>query len=172
MVNVLRRSPLAGRESDLERLGVHDPTIATQLSVRTRTPAALGLPAEPNTWSVLERPAMCEALWLGPDEWLIVSSDPRDVVGAAFEIAASLVDVSANRVAIDLPRDEGGDPRDLLEQGCSIDLDPRSWLEGTCAQTLLARVPVLLQERGDAVRILARPSYANWLIDWLLAVSA
>lgn len=170
MDDVFRRSPLAGRRDDLERLGAHEPEIATQLSVRTRAPEAFGLPAEPNTWSSIDEAT--DALWLGPDEWLVVSSVSRDAVDAAFGGAASLVDVSANRVLIDLRRDDAYEPRVLFEQGCSIDLDPRSWTEGMCAQTLLARVQVILQERDNGTRVFVRPSFANWLVDWLLAVSS
>jgi sarcosine oxidase subunit gamma len=37
-----------------------------------------------------------------------------------------------------------------------------------CAQTLLARVPVILQERDLATRVFVRPSFAGYLVDWLL----
>jgi sarcosine oxidase gamma subunit len=36
-----------------------------------------------------------------------------------------------------------------------------------CAQTLLARIPVLLQERGDATRVFVRSSFAGYLVTWL-----
>ncbi len=179
MADVQARSPLAGRGPDLARLGAREVAFAAQLSVRTRTPEAFGLPREPNTWASL---GVREALWLGPDEWLVVraltdgepgrEAEARSADADGLEGAASLVDVSANRVAFDLARGDGRDPRTLLEQGCSIDLDPRAWREGSCAQTLLALVPVILQERGDAVRIFMRPSYGRWLLDWLLAASA
>ena len=35
-------------------------------------------------------------------------------------------------------------------------------------QTLLARVPVILQERGDATRVFVRPSFADWLRSWMV----
>jgi sarcosine oxidase subunit gamma len=60
---------------------------------------------------------------------------------------------------------------ELLESGCGLDLHPRAWREGMCAQTLLARGPVLLQERGTASRLFVRPSFAGYLVDWLLAVA-
>ncbi|HYG70712.1 MAG TPA: sarcosine oxidase subunit gamma family protein [Actinomycetota bacterium] len=167
---MFQRSALDGRESDLARIGAREVPFPAQLSVRTRTSEAFGLPAEPNTWSSLDEAT--DALWLGPDEWLVVSSASRGAVDAAFGDAASLVDVSANRVLIDLRRDDAYDPRDLLEQGCSLDLDPRAWNEGMCAQTLLAHVPVILQERETGTRMFVRPSFANWLVDWLLAVSS
>jgi sarcosine oxidase subunit gamma len=174
------RSPLAGRGDDLARLGAREVPFPTQLSVRTREPGGLGLPVEPNTWLEVD---MREALWLGPDEWLVVGwpntalSFTRggfahrglgsDIV-TGFEAAESLVDVSANRVVIEL----AGDRRfELLEQGCGLDLHPRSWRAGRCAQTLLARVPVILQERPEATRVFVRPSYAGWLLGWMVAVA-
>lgn len=127
----------------------------------------LTLPREPNTW---QASGDWEALWLGPDEWLVVGPP-----GATRELVTSLeaalaatphavVEVSANRLAIDLT---SPDRLDLLAAGCSLDLHPRAWQEGACAQTLLARVPVLLQERAGATRLFVRPSFARWLMDWL-----
>jgi sarcosine oxidase subunit gamma len=162
------RSPLEHRTGDLERIGARELAFLAQVSVRTRSPDdALGLPSEPNTWTTLgER----EALWLGPDEWLIVGT-PAAAEAIAVEVAGadSVVVVSANRAALDLADDARFS---LLEQGCSLDLHARSWREGTCAQTLLAHVPVILQERGDATRVFVRPSFAGYLVDWLLAAAS
>jgi sarcosine oxidase, subunit gamma len=181
---VFERSPLAPRAGDLSRIGAREVPFLTQLSVRSRSPQALRVPVEPNTWTSLEDDR--EALWLGPDEWLVVG---RPGSGASFHRgawarfgfedrtvegltdAASIVDVSANRTVVELHRDDVHDPRRLLEQGCTLDLHPSRWREGMCAQTLVAHVPVILQERGDATRVFARPSFANHLVDWLLTVA-
>jgi sarcosine oxidase subunit gamma len=73
------------------------------------------------------------------------------------------VDVSANRAVFDvIGRDRG----DLLAKGCGLDMHPRSWRAGLCAQTLLARVPVIVQERADATRVFVRPSFAGYLLAW------
>ena len=127
------------------------------------------LPLEPNT--ALEAGPRA-TLWLGPDEWLVLGA-----AHAAPEIAVelhtaldgehrSIVDVSANRVALDLG---GPDRSELLASGCSLDLHPRSWRAGMCAQTLFARSQVILHERDDATRVLVRPSFADYLVDRLLA---
>jgi sarcosine oxidase subunit gamma len=76
----------------------------------------------------------------------------------------SVVDVSADRAVVELAGDER---RELLSRGCGLDLHPRSWGDGKCAQTLLARVPVLLQERERATRVFVRASLSNHLVDWL-----
>jgi sarcosine oxidase subunit alpha len=131
----------------------------------------LTLPLQPNTWRVS---GDWEILWLGPDEWLVTGppGSAQEIVTrleAALEAAPhSVVDVSANRLAIDLT---SPDRRDLLAVGCALDLHPRVWREGACAQTLLAHVPVLLQERAGTTRLFVRPSYAAWLSDWLSAAA-
>ncbi|HEX9343574.1 MAG TPA: sarcosine oxidase subunit gamma family protein, partial [Actinomycetota bacterium] len=131
----------------------------------------LELPLQPNSWG---RIGILEALWLGPDEWLVTGGQGNAgkmviLLDAAFDGRPhSIVDVSANRVATDLT---GADRLDLLATGCPLDLHPRVWSEGACAQTLLARVPVLLQERASTTRLFVRPSFAAWLADWLAAAA-
>src|SRR5262245_26247302 len=71
-------------------------------------------------------------LWLGPDEWLVVGPcEPFDEPGA------SIVDVSANRTTIEVRS------RDVLEHGCTLDLHPRAFHAGRCAQTTVARTQVI-----------------------------
>jgi len=167
------RSSLADRTGDLARLEAAELPLLAQVSLRMAPVLAerlpFTLPLEPNGFTT--EPSK-DALWLGPDEWLLVA--PRgteDDVVAELEAALagephSVVDVSANRTAIELPTEPA---RALLETGCGLDLDPRSWREGMCAQTLFAKTQVLLQHRGDTVRIFVRPSFANSLVDRLLA---
>lgn len=162
------RTTLAGRLADLARLSAVEIPFVPQVDVRTRDGAALGLPTEPNTWTrVGER----DVLWLAPDEWLVVAAPGEAEIAA--ELASSLagghrsvVDVSANRVVIELT---GDDRLGLLSTACPIDLDPRVWTEGRCAQTLLGAAQVLLQERANATWLFVRPSFAGYVVDLLLA---
>ena len=126
------------------------------------------LPLEPNTaWEDGTR----SALWLGPDEWLVVGA-PGEAWAIVDELERpldglhrSVVDLSANRVALEL----GGSERfDLLSTGCALDLHPRSWRAGRCAQTLFARAQVLLHERAKTTRVLVRPSFAGYVVDRLV----
>jgi sarcosine oxidase subunit gamma len=167
------RTALAPHAERLAAFGAREVRLASQASVRVdpERASALRLPTEPNTWSADDER---EALWLGPDEWLVVSETGpagqvvRDLVDRIHGGHRSVVDVSANRVAFDLA---GSGRIELLRAGCGLDLDPRSWRTGLCAQTLLARVPVLLQEREDATRVFVRPSFAGWLVEWTHAVA-
>lgn len=128
---------------------------ATRIGELLGTP----LPVVPNTGSEA-------VLWLGPDQWLVFAASERQLRAALGDTPGSVVDVSANRVACEL---SGPDARDVLEQGCSIDLHPRAFGPGRCAQTMLARANVVLHQVDDAptYRILVRPSFAGYLTSWL-----
>jgi sarcosine oxidase subunit gamma len=79
----------------------------------------------------------------------------------------SVVDVSAARTTLELA---GPRARDVLEHGCALDLHPRAFGPGQCAQTLLAKANVVLHQVDDAptYRLLVRPSFARYLVAWLL----
>jgi sarcosine oxidase subunit gamma len=167
------RSPLDGRAGDLERLGAREFPFLAQIDLRIARseadPLPPFLPPEPNTWvGWIGR----DVLWLGPDEWLLLdgteANQPGELVAELTTLLSgthhSVVDVSANRTVLELT---GDDRHELLSMGCGLDLHPRSWRDGMCAQTLVARVPVILQERSDATRMFVRPSYADYLVGWL-----
>lgn len=129
--------------------------LGSQVNVRGEPPA--GFPIEPNTTAVVDGRL---AVWLGPDEWLVVEGREED-----FPDAAATVDVSANRVAYELT---GDDAVEALARGCSLDLDEASFPPGRCAQTLLARAEVLLLRTGpETFRVLVRPSFAPYVRAWL-----
>jgi len=126
------------------------------------------LPLTPNTaWEEGAR----AALWLGPNEWLVLgppSAGPEivdELHAAVGELHSSIVDVSAARAVLEL---SGAGANELLSKGCSLDLHPRVWGAGMCAQTLLAGVPVVFHQRTSATGVLVRPSFADYLVDWLL----
>jgi sarcosine oxidase subunit gamma len=180
----LARSPLAHRAADLDAIGdatrgglsaTEIPFLA-QLDLRV-DPAvarerAMLLPFEPNT---VRRHGARAALWLGPDEWLVVGppgSTPSIVAeleGALAGIHRSLVDVSASRAVLDL---SGPLAREVLSRGCGLDLHPSRWVTGMCAQTLLGKVAVLLEQLAEpTTRVFLRPSFADHLVDWLAAAA-
>jgi sarcosine oxidase subunit gamma len=166
-------SPLPGRSADLGRSGVATVDLLAQVDVRCSTEAAerLGFPVVPNT---VVGDVARGVLWLGPDEWLVVGlpgtagstiEELEETLGAEHR---SVIDVSANRVVLEM---SGDDRHDVLSTACSLDLDPRSWRPMTCAQTLLGRAQVILQELAGATRIFVRPSFAGYVADLLLAAA-
>jgi sarcosine oxidase, subunit gamma len=140
--------------------------------IMQRLASTLGfpLPVVPNTTtSHSDR----RALWLAPDEWLVVGPDGqqealaqalRNGLNGAF---GSIVDVSANRTVLEI----GGEKAwDLLAHGVPIDLGASSFGPGGCAQTLLAKAQVIIERPDDlpACRVYVRSSFASYVGDWLL----
>jgi sarcosine oxidase subunit gamma len=169
---VEQRSPLAHRADDLARLDAVEVPFLTQVDVRCAASDAerLRFPLVPNT---VTGDMARGVLWLGPDEWLIVGlPGAEDAIIGEIEAALAgshhaVVDVSANRAVMEL---RGQDRRELLASGCSLDLDPQGgWVPGVCAQTLFARAQVILQEMEGATRLFARPSFADYVVDRLVA---
>ena len=190
------RSPLAHREAELAAapVGLRELPLLAQVGVRLHdapgapprragspagaaaVAAALGfeLPGLPNTTT---GDGACDALWLGPDEWLVVGpAGEAEALEARLAAAlprelGSVVGLSANRTALEL---RGPHARDVLAAGCSLDLHPRAFGPGRCAQTLLARAPVILHQTADepVFRLFVRGSLAGYLADWLLDAAA
>jgi sarcosine oxidase, subunit gamma len=136
--------------------------------------SALGfaLPVVPNTSASREGR---RALWLGPDEWLIVGTDGQhkaleQVLRTGLN-GGSVVDVSANRALLEI---RGPKARELLAHGVPIDLDARSFGAGRCAQTLLAKAQVIVERRDEEVafHLYVRSSFASYLADWILDAAA
>lgn len=127
----------------------------------------VSLPVKPNT--VADNGAI-RIYWLGPDEWLCVSvgRSAHDMVEGARRSLAGLhgavTDVSSGYTMLKL---SGGNATDVLAKGCGLDLHPRVFAPGQCAQSLIAKCPVLI-ERPDEFRIVVRRSYADYLWQWLL----
>ena len=190
------RSPLAHRAADLAAapVGLRELPLLTQIGLRLHAApgapprragspaghavvaAALGfpLPEVPNTTT---GDGARTALWLGPDEWLLVGppGEARSLEAMLEEAlpreVGSVIGLSANRTVLEL---RGPHARDVLAAGCSLDLHPRAFGVGACAQTLLARAPVVLHQTDaePVYRILVRGSFAGYLADWLLDAAA
>jgi sarcosine oxidase subunit gamma len=164
----MRRSPLDGVHL-ID--GLRELPFLAQLDMRTDAPKT-SLPTEPNT---VAGDATRAALWLGPDEWLIVGPPGSEAqLEAEYAAAgATVVDVSANRTTLEL---RGPRARELLEFGCPIDLHPSVFGPGRCAQTLLARANVLIwfvsDEPEPIYRLLVRPSFAAYVAAWLADAAA
>ncbi|MFG2001168.1 sarcosine oxidase subunit gamma [Spirillospora sp. NPDC048911] len=115
-------------------------------------------------------------LWMGPGWYLIVDHQNRApglVAGLRSAIGGdcggacgSAVDVSAARTVLEL---SGPAAHEVLRHGCALDLHPRAFAPGTCAQTNLAQAQVVLHQTAPRdYRIFVRASYADYLTRWLL----
>ena len=126
------------------------------------------LPVEPNTMST----GQYKVCWLGPDEWLV--GTPVDTAAALAgrleqslsSMHASVNDISGGQVALML---HGAKCRELLARGCTLDLHPREFQAGDCAQSGLARATALiaLLDDGPTFMIVVRRSFSDYLCRWL-----
>lgn len=113
------------------------------------------------------------AVWLAPDEHLVVDVSRKQVPGEVERDAVALeglpgqiLDLSANRAVLEL---EGSCAREVLEKGCHIDLHPREFPVSAAVSTLLGPVPVILHRAGEfRYRILPRSSFATFTVLWIL----
>lgn len=131
---------------------------------------ALGqaLPTEPNTATLGTQ----DVFWLGPDEWLIVTPRPRiaelleQLYRATRGRHACVNDLSGGLVVVRL---SGPAARDVLASGCALDLHAGTFDAGRCAQTGLAKAPVLIGcvDSAPAFEIVVRRSFAEYLCRWI-----
>lgn len=192
MASTERTSPLAhwaepfrAASASPAFFSVREVPFCTQVDVRgnaadgrfagaVREAIAVALPERANTWS---GGADRAAIWLGPDQWLVVAGEGRaDVLcerlAAALQgIHASVTDVSANRTQIEI---SGSLARLVLAKGCSLDLHGSRFGAGRSSQAALAKASVILQclEGSAAFRVYVRNSFADYLALWLVDAAA
>ena len=107
------------------------------------------------------------ALWLGPDEWLLLAPEGEaEGLAAALEAAMAglphaLVEVSQRQTGVLL---SGPRAVDLLNVGCPLDLDPAAFPVGMCSRTLVAKAEVVLWRTGpEAFHVEVWRSFAAYL---------
>ena len=111
------------------------------------------------------------ALWLGPDEWLLLASEGEGLSlnealsGALRGHPASLVDVGHRQVGLVVagPRADM-----LLNAGCPLDLDVAAFPAGMCTRTILAKAEIVLWRTADETfRLEASRSVAPYVVAFL-----
>lgn len=91
------------------------------------------------------------ALWLGPDEWLILAplaeADAlRDALTRAFgELPHALVDIGHRQSGLVL---SGAQAAAVLNVGCPLDLDIAAFPLGMCTRTVLGKASITLWRTG------------------------
>ena len=127
------------------------------------------LPTKANTYSV--NAINEKVIWLGPDEWLIVSDDDNaflKLLNKIRNLEANVTDVSENRTIIRI----SGDVNVLLSKFLVLDLEKNLSIDSSCAQTLFVKVPVLLvrnhHDGTPEIDIFANRSHANYIYSLLV----
>jgi sarcosine oxidase subunit gamma len=112
------------------------------------------------------------AWWMGPDEWLIQSTqdmavDLERVLREALDGQRfAVVDVSSGYTVLDIA---GTHVRDVLASGCPLDLHRRVFADGQCATTHFFKAGVTLCRDGaDRFQVIVRRSFAEYCCLMLL----
>jgi len=166
-----RRAPLITASAAVRRL----PPAARYVlrggpAVAAAASGALGFPV-PTAACRAGSQAEQAALWLGPDEWLILAPGDRACeLEAALHAALpplphSLVDVSHRQIALEV---HGGEAGRLLAAGCPLDLDRGAFPVGMCTRTMLGKAEIVLWRTGlEVFRIEVWRSFAAYLSEFL-----
>ncbi len=136
-----------------------------------------GLPEEPNTVAAAAQPTQAgvTACWLGPDEWMVITPPDRQtglmtaLIQATADRHVAVTDLTGGYTTIQL---SGPRVRDLLAKGSTLDLHPRSFGAGQCAQTNVGKTGVLLIPAVNDVdvqsfQLVVRRSFADYLFHWI-----
>ncbi|MEC9342583.1 MAG: sarcosine oxidase subunit gamma family protein [Pseudomonadota bacterium] len=173
-----RIHPLAERAFAAPGLTLEPLPFAERISLRAgeEPAAAIGvmlgveLPARPGTSATADATGQaCTALWLGPDEWLLVAEPGT---GLAARLAAvengtfSAVEISHRNTAIAV---SGARSAHALNAGCPRDLSLAAFPVGACTRTILGKCEiVLLREAQDRFRVECWRSFSDYVWNYLV----
>ena len=139
-----------------------------------RDALGLGLPFDPLTSAASGETSL---LWMGPDEWMLVTA-PGDAAGRSAAARAALagihhqlVDVTDYYTIIEVA---GAKAREALMKLTSLDLHPRAFKAGTVTGSVFGRANAMIwlpHAAGDELfRLFIRWSMADYL--WCLLANA
>lgn len=174
-----RTSSLSGLHGGSSAVRLEAAPAAERISLRVRAEdvfalsGALGvdLPVKPKTSASANGRT---ALWLGPDEWL--------VIGGGYDIGNSLMQAAANSGALHSATDvsqrnvailvSGPRAAAAINAGCPQDLSLKAFPVGACSRTIFGKIEiVLLRTAEDAFRVEVWRSFSDYAFG-LLAESA
>ena len=113
----------------------------------------------------------CAALWLGPDEQLLLAAvGDGAAIGAQLRDALSalphsVVDMSHRQLALEVSGPTG---QTLLNAGCPLDLHPSAFPIGMCTRTVLGKADIVLWRTGpDSFHVEVWRSFADYVARFL-----
>ncbi|RWO79490.1 MAG: sarcosine oxidase subunit gamma family protein [Mesorhizobium sp.] len=170
--SVERRPALAGQELSVTgvTLAVLPPAQRISLRAPDASVAALSkalgvnLPRKPKTSAAN---AGRTALWLGPDEWLVIDEVGKDPLADSAEVTVlhSAVGISHRNVAISVI---GPAAAATINSGCPQDLSLDVFPVGAASRTILGKAEiVLLRIAADAFRVECWRSFSDYVFTFL-----
>ncbi len=162
-----RRPVLAGRSASGADIEIVPAEPASRISLRApgKSRAALSralgvtLPERPKTSAEKNGRA---ALWLGPDEWLVIDEGEADLMAICAKVKAlhSAVDIAHRNTAILVA---GARAEDVLSAGCPQDLSLAAFPVGACSRTVFGKAEIVLWRTAETVfRVEVWRSFADY----------
>jgi len=115
--------------------------------------------------------ADCRVVWAGPDDWFVIAPKGQaDAIVARLRTALAgmhqaVTDVSSGYTVLQL---DGPAVRDVLAQGCPLDLHPRAFESGASAGSHFFKASIWLWQvdPGPVFELLVRRSFMDYV--WLM----
>jgi len=131
----------------------------------------------PNETCGVSKKEKITSLWLGPNEWLIVSNDEISKETNTYELEQILFDgISKHNLgAVTNVTDHytvfslsGSNVFEVLSKGSPFDFESNDFGDNKVVQTLLNNVDIILyKENKNNVDLYVRRSFAKYLWNWL-----
>ena len=132
------------------------------------------LPTEANTSTTSDK---LTAIWLSPDEWMIVSNELVSKDTNKYEIQeilfnsvsktnlGAVIDVTDQFVQLEL---KGKNIYEIFSSGCPFNFNVFKEKKGSTTQTVLNHVDVILHHKEEnVVNLFVRRSFAEYLYFWI-----
>ena len=113
------------------------------------------------------------ALWLGPDEQLLIGPEAADLAATLApslrDLPHSLVEVSHRQIALEV---SGPHAAFVLNAGCPLELDLGAFPVGMCTRTVLAKAEIVLWRTDeDVFHVEVWRSFASYVTEFLAEVA-
>lgn len=173
MVDLANRTlVLEGARAGSATVSIKMAAPAYRLSLRAKADAVtelsqaldISLPQTPKTSTTS---GLRAALWLGPDEWLVIDQGESNLMDACTSVTAphSATDVSHRNTAIIV---SGDGAEATLNAGCPQDLSLVVFPVGACTRTIFSKAEVvILRVAEDTFRVECWRSFADYVFGLL-----
>lgn len=168
----IRKPALSGLVAGSATVRLTVAPVASRLSLRapdesvSALSSALGL-VLPTTPKTSGRSEGRSALWLGPDEWLVIDEAGADLPAllTSTGVLHSAVDVSHRNVGIIV---SGPGAEATLSAGCPQDLSPAVFPVGASSRTIFGKVEIVLfRTEDDTFRVECWRSFSDYVFGLL-----
>ena len=132
------------------------------------------LPTEANTSAQSDK---LTAIWLSPDEWMIVSNEPIDENTNIYETEellnknisklnlGAVTDVTDQFVIINI---KGNKIYELFQKGSPFNFNDFQNKKGAVTQTILNKIDIIVHNQDkNSVNLLVRRSFSQHLFSWM-----